>query len=169
MSDAHQVATDVAGAIDILKHGFEYTAGEFVKLGPEKRLAMDALYHRYVSLVSILQDRAFTSIATVEQEDIPPSRRGLTELMEKLGAVSDADTFSKCAIARNQIAHVYKSELHEQVERLNLALQYGAHLVRTFNDVLEYVVNRRLLPVEPLTGLDRVSVDFPDGAPTSIP
>lgn len=169
LSDACQAATDVAAVTEILKQGFEFTAVEFVKLGPEKRLAMDALYHRYITLVSILQDRVFTSIAIVEQEDIPQSRRGLTELMEKLGAINDADSFSKCVMARNQIAHTYMSELPEQVERLNVALQYGAHLVRTFNDVLEYVVRRRLLPIEPLTGLDHVSIDFPNVAPTSGP
>jgi hypothetical protein len=169
MSDAHQVAKDIAGVIEMLKNGYEFTAVEFSKLGFEKRLAVDALYHRYTSLVSILQDRVFISIAVVEQEDVAQSRRGLTELMEKLGVINDADTFSRCAIARNEIAHTYKSEPREQAGRLNLALLYGSHLVRAFNNALEYVVKRRLLPIAPLAGLDQVAIDFPESAPTSSP
>jgi hypothetical protein len=86
--------------------------------------AVDALFHRYISLISVMQDRLFKSIAIVEQEDVDRiSRRDLTELMEKLGALSDAGRFSEGAIARNILAHTYLSHVDDKAERLNEALR----------------------------------------------
>ena len=80
------------------------------------------------------------------------SRRDLTELMAKLGALSDAARFSESAVARNILAHTYLSHVDDRAERLNEALRNAVFLVQAFNEALDFVVRRRLLPVQPLTG-----------------
>lgn len=37
-------------------------------------------------------------------------------------------------------------------------------LVQAFNEALDFVVRRRLLPVQPLTGLDPVPLSFPEAS-----
>lgn len=162
LSDAHHAAVDVAEAARLLATPTNYTVDDFNRLGSDKRLAMDALLHRYNTLVSVLQDRVFRSIAIVEQEDIPESRRSLTDLMEKLGVIGDSDKFREWAVARNKIVHVYTSKVEDQVERLNRALAGAVEIIGFFNETLDYVVRRRLLPIQPLSGLTNVVTDFPN-------
>jgi hypothetical protein len=131
LADAHQAAVDVATAAGVLVADYVVTPTEYAGFGTEKLFAVDALYHRYMSLVSVMQDRLFRSIAVIEQEDVDRiSRRDLTELMEKLGALSDAARFSESAIARNILAHTYLSHVHDRAERLNEALRNAVFLYR---------------------------------------
>ena len=120
LTDAHQAAVDVATAAGVLVADYVVTPTEYAGLGTEKLFAVDALFHRYMSLVSVMQDRLFRSIAVVEQEEVDRiSRRDLTELMAKLGALSDAARFSESAIARKILAHTYLSHVDDRAERLN--------------------------------------------------
>ena len=122
LADAHHAAMDVATAAGVLVADYVVTPTEYAGFGTEKLFAVDALFHRYTSLISVMQDRLFRSIAVVEQEDVDRiSRRDLTELMEKLGALSDAARFSESAIARNILAHTYLSHVDDRAERLNEA------------------------------------------------
>jgi hypothetical protein len=159
LSDAHQAAEDVAVVARMLIKGSDYTAEEFSQLGVQRRVAMDGLYYRFNTLVSVLQDRVFKSIAVIEQEDIPESRRGLTDLMERIGVLSDGDAFRRSALARNRIAHTYIKLPQDQADRLNLALHDAVRLMGFFNEALDFVVRRRLLPIQPLSGLERVEIE----------
>jgi hypothetical protein len=165
LADAHQAAVDVATAAEVLVADYVVTPAEYAGFGTEKLFAVDALFHRYMSLVSVMQDRLFRSIAVVEQEDVDRiSRRDLTELMAKLGALSDAARFSESAIVRNILAHTYLRHVDDRGERLNEALRGAVFLVQAFNEALDFVVRRRLLPVQPLTGLDPVALSLPEAS-----
>jgi hypothetical protein len=167
LADAHQAAVDVATAAGVLVADYEVTPAEYAGFSTEKLFAVDALFHRYMSLISVMQGRLFKSIAVIEQEDVDQiSRRDLTELMEKLGALSDAARFSESAIARN-MAHTYLSHLDDRAVRLNEALRNAVFLVQAFNEALDFVVRRRLLPVQPLTGLHPVALSLP-GSSSSV-
>jgi len=164
LADAHQAAVDVATAAGVFVADYVVTPTEYAGFGTEKLFAVDALFHR-MSLVSVMQDRLFRSIAVVEQEEVDRiSRRDLTELMAKLGALSDAARFSESAIARNILAHTYLSHVDDRAERLNEALRNAVFLVQAFNEALDFVVRRRLLPVQPLTGLDPVPLSLPEAS-----
>jgi hypothetical protein len=165
LADAHQAAVGVATAAGVLVPDYVVTPTEYAGFGTEKLFAVDALFLRYMSLVSVMQDRLFRSIAVVEQEEVDRiSRRDLTELMAKLGALSDAARFSESAIARNILAHTYLSHVDDRAERLNEALRNAVFLVQAFNEALDFVVRRRLLPVQPLTGLDPVALSLPEAS-----
>ena len=154
---------DVATAAGVLVADYVVTPTEYAGFGTEKLFAVDALFHRYMSLVSVMQDRLFRSIAVVEQEEVDRlSRRDLTELMAKLGALSDAARFSESAIARNILAHTYLSHVDDRAE--NEALRNAVFLVQAFNEALDFVVRRRLLPVQPLTGLNPVALSLPEAS-----
>jgi hypothetical protein len=63
------------------------------QLRDERRYRVFADFER---LAGRLQDRLFRSIAVVEQEEVDRiSRRGLTKLMAKLGALSDVARFGE--------------------------------------------------------------------------
>ena len=70
LADAHQAAVDVATAAGVLVADYVVTPTEYAGFGTEKLFAVDALFHRYMSLVSVMQDRLFRSIAVVEQEEV---------------------------------------------------------------------------------------------------
>jgi hypothetical protein len=147
LADAHQAAVDVATAAGVLVADYVVTPREYAGFGKEKLFAVDALFHRYMSLVSVMPDRLFRAIAVVEQEEVDRvSRRDLTELMAKLGALSDAARFSESAIARNIIAHTYLSHVDDRAERLNEALRNAVFLVQAFNEALDFVVRGACCP-----------------------
>jgi hypothetical protein len=164
LADAHQAAVGVATAAGVLVADYVVTSTEYAGFGTEKLFAVDALFLRYMSLVSVMQDRLFRSIAVVEQEEVDRiSRRDLTELMAKLGALSDAARFSESA-RENILARTYLSHVDDRAERLNEALRNAVFLVQAFNEALDFVVRRRLLPVQPLTGLDPVALSLPEAS-----
>jgi hypothetical protein len=170
LADAHQAAMDVATAAGVLVADYVVGSVAYAGFSTEKLFAVDALFHRYMSLVSVMQDRLFRSIAVVEQEEVDRiSRRDLTELMAKLGALSDAARFSESAIARNVMAHTYLSHVDNKAERLNEALRNAVFLVQAFNEALDFVVRRRLLPVPSLTGLDPVLLSLPEASHSILP
>jgi hypothetical protein len=129
------------------------TPAEYAEFETEKLFAVDALFQRYISLVSVMQDRLFKSIAVVEQEEAHgPSRRDLTVLMEKLGR----PTLQREHDREKHSGAYCLSRVDDRVERLNETLRNAVFLVQAFNEALDFVVHRRLLPVHPLTGLDHI-------------
>jgi hypothetical protein len=56
------------------------------------------------------------------------------------------------------------SHVDDRAERLNEALRNAVFLVQAFNEALDFVVRRRLLPVQPLTGLDPVPLSLPEAS-----
>jgi hypothetical protein len=159
--DAHHAAMDVATAAGVLVADYVVTPAEYADFSTEKLFAVDASLYRYMSLISAMQDRLFKSIAVVEQEDVDRiSRRDLTELVGKLGALTDAARFGESAIAGDILAHTYLSHVDDRAERLNEALRNAVFLVQAFNEALDFVVRRRPLPVQPLAGLHPVAISL---------
>ena len=162
-------ASDVAKAAEEFISDYEITVSEYSAFDERKRLVEDALILRYITLVSVMQDRAYRSIAVVEQEDAGPSRRDLTQLMHKLGVLSDPERFSECAVARNLSAHIYFDEAEFRTQRLNEVLRNSAFVVGAFNDARAYVLKRGLLPVESLMDIHDVALDLPEISPNNRP
>lgn len=161
LTDARQAAADVATAAGVLAPDYVVSSGEYAAFGTDKLFAVDTLFLRYMSLVSVMQNRLFRSIAVVEQEEVDRlSRRDLTELMAKLGALTDATRFSESAIARNGPAHTYLSNVQNRADRLNKALRNAEFLLQAFNETLDFVVRRRLLPVQALTGFGPIHLSL---------
>jgi hypothetical protein len=65
LADAHQAAVGVATAAGVLVADYVVTP-IYAGFGTVKLFAVDALFLRYMSLVSVMQDRLFRSIATRE-------------------------------------------------------------------------------------------------------
>lgn len=77
---------------------------------------------RFEQMVATLQDQAFKAIAIAEAEDLSGrSRRDVTELMERLGAIDSAARFRELAVLRNRLAHVYPEDPARQASNLNAA------------------------------------------------
>ena len=55
--DAHDIAADLANAAGFFPADRELTAREYDALDEAHHLAEDALKHRYMMLVSVMQDR----------------------------------------------------------------------------------------------------------------
>ena len=105
-----------------LKALFPLDRGRLMALGADDEEAVDAFLKRYEQLVATIQDQVFTGIALAEAEDIRAmSRRDVTELMERLGAIPSAAGFRRLALVRNRLAHVYPDDPVRQAENLNAA------------------------------------------------
>ena len=95
----------------------------------------------------------------VEQEKLEGlSRRDLTELMGKLGALSDSRRFSECAVVRNMSARVYRHQSVEKAELLSEINRNSAFLVRAFNEARDFIARRHLLPEQALLQVDEINL-----------
>ncbi|MGH8603530.1 MAG: hypothetical protein ACREXR_12385 [Gammaproteobacteria bacterium] len=91
----------------------------------------------------IIEGRLFRGIAYLEQEDVTRlSRRDLTMLMEKLGAIGSADNWSRLSLLRNKLAHEYPMDAGKQAERLNEAFISAGSLVESLTKLCEYVASK---------------------------
>ena len=109
---------------------FPLAPADLRTLPPDAEDDLDAFLKRFEQLVGAIQDEVFKAIAMLGGEDVRPlSRREITELMERLGALPSATTFRTLVAIRNRIAHVYPDDPERQTRNLNEA--YAA-----VNDVL---------------------------------
>jgi hypothetical protein len=88
-----------------LQRRFPLEPQQLARLGPQDEEAIDALLKRFEQLVATLQDQVFKGIALAEADDVRPmSRRDVTELMEKFGALPSAQAFRDLVVVRNRLA-----------------------------------------------------------------
>lgn len=79
-----------------------------------------------------LQDQVFVGLAIREGEDARElSRRDMTELMERLGAISSAVDFRAFAIIRKRLAHLYPEDPERQAANLDAACEATPRLLDT--------------------------------------
>jgi len=101
-------------------------------LEPRQQDDIDAFLKRFEQLVLTLQDQVFVGLAIREGEDARElSRRDMTELMERLGAIPSAVDFRAFAIIRNRLAHLYPEEPERQAANLNAAYEATPRLLGT--------------------------------------
>lgn len=99
-------------------------------LEPRQQDYIDALLKRFEQLVLMRQDQVFVGLAIREGEDARElSRRDMTELMERLGAIPSAVHFRRFAMIRNRLAHLYPKEPERQAANLNAAYEATPRLL----------------------------------------
>jgi hypothetical protein len=97
---------------------------------------IDAFLKRFEQLVLTLQDQVFIGLAIREGEDSREmSRRDVTELMERLGAIPSARQFRDFVAVRNRLAHLYPEDPARQAANLNAAYHAAPHLLQTSEQV----------------------------------
>lgn len=107
---------------------------------------MDGFFFRYGSLVSLLLDKVFRSVAELEQEDVGRlTRRDFTEFMEKISAIPSARIFSEAAVFRNRLSHGSPRQIDKRVERFNEAVERAPHLLNAYNAAYRYTRDRSLV------------------------
>ena len=100
---------------------------------------IDAYLYRYGSLVSNIQDSIFKSIGELEQEPVSEmSNRDKANLMERIGALPSAATFSSFVVIRNKLMHEYPEEAKRQLERINFITTEARNLVQIFIGIATY-------------------------------
>ena len=103
-----------------VRHAFPLSAGGAAAASPELMNDLDALLHRYETVVATLQDQVFRAITLAEGEgDKAITNRDRANLMEKLGAIDSADTFFALVVMRNRLSHEYPSDHQRIAARLN--------------------------------------------------
>ena len=122
---------------------FPLTAATMTTLPADAEDDVDAFLKRFEQLVNTLQDEVFKAIAVIGEEDIRPlSRREVSELMERLGALPSAATFRALAAIRNRIAHVYPDDPERQAGNLNEAYAAIADLLAAHAAANRYLERR---------------------------
>jgi uncharacterized protein YutE (UPF0331/DUF86 family) len=123
---------------------FPLTARSIEGASPEAEDGLDAFMKRFEQLVESLQDELFTAIALVGGEDVRSlSRRDVTELMERLGALPSAARFRTLVAIRNRIAHVYPDQPERQAGNLNEAFAAIDDLLAACERACRYLQERR--------------------------
>jgi uncharacterized protein YutE (UPF0331/DUF86 family) len=126
---------------------FPLTARALQEATPEAEDDLDAFMKRFEQMVSALQDELFTAIALVGGEDTRSlSRREVTELMERLGALPSAARFRTLVAIRNRIAHVYPDQPERQASNLNEAFAAIDDLLAACERACHYLQERRQHP-----------------------
>jgi uncharacterized protein YutE (UPF0331/DUF86 family) len=123
---------------------FPLTARSLEGASPEAEDDLDAFMKRFEQLVSSLQDELFKAVAVTGGEDIRSlSRRDVTELMERLGALPSAARFRELVAVRNRIAHVYPDQPERQASNLNEAFVAIGDLLAASERACHYLRERR--------------------------
>lgn len=156
---AHASAVRLAWSLQRLRPLFPISANRVAQLDVEQTEALDALLHRFTNLLAMVQDRLFRGVALLEEEDLTGrSKRDLTNLMERFGAIPSGERFSALAELRNRLAHDYPNQPEKQAERLNDAYGNAAELLRILDGLRNYAMTKGLVdlrgfePVAPTTG-----------------
>lgn len=112
-------------------------------LSPEVEDDLDAFLKRYEQLVTVIQDDLFKAVAILGGEDTRGlARREVGELMERLGALPQAERFRVIVAIRNRIAHVYPDDPARQTQNLNEAYASVPDLLAAYERVRSHLERR---------------------------
>jgi hypothetical protein len=104
---------------------------------------IDAFLKRFEQLVLSLQDQVFVGVAILEAENLHElSRRDVTELMERLGAIPSAKEFRNLAAILNRLAHLYPEDPTRQAKNLNDAFEASPALLAAARHIASYARRR---------------------------
>lgn len=99
-------------------------------LEPQHQDDVDAFLKRFEQLVLTLQDQVFIGLAVREGETPREmSRRDVTEVMERLGAIPSARDFRDFVSIRNRLGHLYPEDPAREAANLNAAYQATPQLL----------------------------------------
>jgi uncharacterized protein YutE (UPF0331/DUF86 family) len=122
---------------------FPMSAERLPSLSAAEQEAVDAFLKRFEQLVLTLQDQAFKAVALAEGEDLQGrSRRDLSELMERLGAIPSADRFRAIALIRNRLAHLYPEDPARQAANLDAAFSAIDDLLGSARHLRAFAMSR---------------------------
>ncbi len=143
LESARQLAQRLSSSIARLKNVFPLSSEVINGIDEATHESLDAFVKRFEQLQDIIEGRLFRGIAFLEQEDVTRlSRRDLTMLMEKLGAIGSADDWSRLSLLRIKRAHEYPMDARKQAERLNEAFASAGSLVESLPKLCEYVASK---------------------------
>lgn len=122
---------------------FPLRSDQLASLSAVQEEAIDAFLKGFEQLVTTIQEQVFKGIMLVEAERIHAlSRRDVTELMERLRAISSAAEFRTAAILRNRLSHLYPDDPDRQVAILNAALDHTGYLLATAHQLGAFAARR---------------------------
>lgn len=117
----------------------------FGKLDKVQRTAAAALLKRVEQLQDILA-RMFRTALISDGVDISGmTARDVANRMEKLGALTDARTWSDLVRLRNRLVHEYPVAIGEQFDRVASAIAAAPELRRTHADLVAFLRRQELL------------------------
>lgn len=147
LRSAELVAQRLSLSMKKLAQLFPISADRINHLDGDTQESLDAFVKRFEQLQDIVESRLFRGIAFLEQEDVGAmSKRDVTILMEKLGAVRSADEWSMLSILRNKLAHEYPDDPEMQSSRLNEAYASSSLLIDSVAVLKQYVLSKDLVP-----------------------
>lgn len=120
-----------------------FTAQVVAGFDPDQQDTVDAFLKRFEQLADTLGLTLFKGVAILEQEDVARlSRRDLSDLMEKLGAIASADDWGRVTVLRNRLAHGYPADPARQASRLQEALDLTPVALAALDALSAYVARR---------------------------
>jgi hypothetical protein len=112
-------------------------------LTPQNQDDIDAFLNRFEQLVISLQDQVFAGLAILEGENLHElSRRDVTELMERLGAIPSAKEFRNLVNIRNRLAHLYPEDPARHAGNLNEAFDASPGLLAVARQIALLAASR---------------------------
>jgi hypothetical protein len=140
---AERCATRLERSLARLEGLFPLDPVRLQGLAPQDQDDIDAFLKRFEQLVLILQDQVFPGVALLEGESLHElSRRDVTELMERLGAIPSAKDFREVATIRNRLAHLYPEDPARQARNLNDAFHASPALLAVTRQIASFAMKR---------------------------
>ena len=141
------IAQRLSLSVEKLARLFPISPDRIDQLDVDTQESLDAFVKRFEQLQDTVESKLFRGIALLEQEDMAAmSKRDLTILMEKLGAVQSADEWSMLSILRNKLAHEYPYDPETQSSRLNEAHKSASLLINSVASLKKFVRSKNLVP-----------------------
>jgi hypothetical protein len=140
---AERCATRLERSVTRLQGLFPLDPVRLQSLAPQNQDDIDAFLKRFEQLVLSCRIRSSPGVAILEGESLHElSRRDVTELMERLGAIPSAKEFRNLVTIRNRLAHLYPEDPARQAGNLNGAFQASPALLAAARHIASFATRR---------------------------
>jgi chorismate synthase len=122
---------------------FPLSAKKYEMLDDDEVEAIDQYLFRFAKLQDTLGQRVFKVIVSEYVEDVNKlTFIDILNHLEQIGVLEDANTWKKLRAIRNDISHQYDDDFEEMSEILNNIFAYKDELIKIFDDVYSFCVEK---------------------------
>ena len=121
-----------------------FTVENVNSLKDEEISHLDQYIFRFSKLQDTLGHKLFPAILSRLGEEVHnKSFLDIFNRLEQLNIIEDFSLWQELRIVRNEIAHEYHEDEHELAEKLNRLVNSRQPLEKYFQDILEFIENKR--------------------------
>jgi hypothetical protein len=112
-----------------------------LQIAPQRAEQMEAFISRFGRMQDTIAGKLLPRWL-ISLEEKPGSQIEILNRAERLGVVADVDHWFEARYLRNRLVHEYMEDATQFAEALNLAKEYTALLIETYNNVQSFAESR---------------------------